>query len=259
MVELLQMRRIHFLIALIPVVAMVGCKPQAPKVPEVARYTKLEIIDTKVGTGKPAKEGDTLLMHYKGTMQNGVVFDENKAGAEPYQVVLGSGGVIPGWDKGLIGMKEGGLRTLKVPTSLAYGAEGNGKIPPNADLNFDVELVELIPSDELNTVVVKPIKKGVGLAIKDGDMLTIEFVGKTLAGLELVSSKDSGPIRFKYGAVPSALAARGLEAGMVGMKVGETREIRVPPGMGVTPMPGAGAPPGRPGFQIYTVTLKKIG
>ena len=104
-------------------------------------------IDTVPGTGKVAEAGQMVTVHYTGWLfspnapqQHGARFDSS-VGREPFTFRLGAGNVIPGWDQGVAGMKVGGKRTLVIPASLGYGADGAGPIPPNANLIFDVELL----------------------------------------------------------------------------------------------------------------------
>lgn len=104
---------------------------------------KLEIKDDVVGTGKEAKSGDSVKVHYTGTLMNGKQFDSSR-GKDPFEFKIGAGQVIKGWDQGVVGMKVGGKRKLTIPSELGYGASGSGdKIPPNAGLKFDVELLEV--------------------------------------------------------------------------------------------------------------------
>jgi FKBP-type peptidyl-prolyl cis-trans isomerase len=106
---------------------------------------KVEIKDDKIGEGPEAKKGDTLEVHYTGTLKDGTKFDSSKdPGRKPLEFKLGAGQVIKGWDEGMVGMKVGGQRTLVIPPELGYGARGAGdKIPPNAELIFKVELVKI--------------------------------------------------------------------------------------------------------------------
>jgi FKBP-type peptidyl-prolyl cis-trans isomerase FkpA len=114
--------------------------PPLPPGPE-----KLEIVDDVVGTGPESKKGDTVKVHYTGTLLNGKQFDSSR-GKDPFQVTIGQGQVIKGWDEGLPGMKVGGKRTLTIPWQLAYGEKGSGAtIPPKAALKFEVELMEIVP------------------------------------------------------------------------------------------------------------------
>lgn len=94
------------------------------------------------GTGAEAKAGDTVEVHYTGRLTNGTKFDSSLDHGEPIAFRLGAGMVIKGWDEGIAGMKVGEKRKLMIPSDLAYGSRGAGRdIPPNAALNFDVELV----------------------------------------------------------------------------------------------------------------------
>ena len=101
---------------------------------------------TCVQAGSGAKDGDTVWVLYTGKLKDGTVFDaSDKHGNEPIEFMLGRSMVIKGWDEGLVGMQVGEKRTLVIPPSLGYGEQGagNGVIPPNATLTFDVELVGL--------------------------------------------------------------------------------------------------------------------
>ena len=100
-----------------------------------------------VPTGDIAKVGDTVSMNYTGRLENGMVFDSNVDPkfnhVQPFDFTLGSGQVIPGWDKGIVGMKLGEKRTLTIPPEDAYGVNGQGPIPSNSTLIFDVELLAI--------------------------------------------------------------------------------------------------------------------
>lgn len=103
----------------------------------------LKYIDEKIGEGRTAKAGDTVLVHYTGTLKNGTQFDSSR-GKAPFSFDLGKRKVIQGWDEGVAGMKEGGKRKLIIPSDLAYGLEGRPPtIPPNAELHFDIELLKI--------------------------------------------------------------------------------------------------------------------
>jgi FKBP-type peptidyl-prolyl cis-trans isomerase len=102
----------------------------------------LEYWDIKVGTGATAAAGQKAKVHYTGWLTTGKKFDSS-IGSAPFEVSpLGTAPVIKGWNEGIIGMKVGGKRQLRIPPDLAYGADGYpGAIPPNATLIFDVQLV----------------------------------------------------------------------------------------------------------------------
>ncbi|MDB4966921.1 MAG: fbp [Myxococcales bacterium] len=105
----------------------------------------LEFVDVRKGTGAEAKAGKKVKVHYTGWLADSKKkFDSSVDRHEPIEFPLGTGRVIKGWDEGLEGMKVGGRRQLHIPAKLGYGAEGYGdSIPPNADLIFDVALVDV--------------------------------------------------------------------------------------------------------------------
>ena len=103
----------------------------------------LVVEDLVVGTGATAAIGDTLTVNYVGTLTNGTKFDSSYDRGTPYVFQVGAGRVIVGWDQGVPGMKVGGKRRLTIPPDLAYGSRGQGVIPPNATLLFDVDLVSI--------------------------------------------------------------------------------------------------------------------
>lgn len=106
--------------------------------------TTLQTTDLTTGSGATAKKGDCLQVKYYGTLAaDGTVFDENYDKSEALKFQLGVGQVIPGWDKGVEGMKEGGERRIVIPSDQAYGESGSGSIPANADLVFVVKLLKV--------------------------------------------------------------------------------------------------------------------
>ena len=113
------------------------------------KLTELHINDVKVGTGKAVVKGALISVHYRGTLADGSEFDSSHQRGKPFQCVIGVRRVIQGWDKGLMGMKEGGVRHLQVPSHLAYGERQIGPfIAPHSDLYFEIELLEVLTRDE---------------------------------------------------------------------------------------------------------------
>jgi FKBP-type peptidyl-prolyl cis-trans isomerase len=104
----------------------------------------LEIVELKEGTGRPAKKGSNIKVLYTGWLISGKKFDSNNDRQKPFEFKLGRGSVIKGWDRGIVGMREGGRRKLIIPSELAYGKMGSPPdIPPNSQLVFEVELIEV--------------------------------------------------------------------------------------------------------------------
>jgi FKBP-type peptidyl-prolyl cis-trans isomerase len=105
--------------------------------------TGLRYVVTTPGTGPMPAQGSVVKVHYKGYFFDGKVFDESFSRNEPYELMLGAGQVIPGWDEGLSYFPKGGKGMLIIPSYLAYGERGNVGIPPNTPLVFDIEMVDV--------------------------------------------------------------------------------------------------------------------
>ncbi len=130
----------------------VDTTPVPPK-PEVViptePVTELIITDLVEGTGEGAQNGDTVVVHYVGVRsEDGEEFDNSYDRGEPFPVVLGSGGVIAGWEQGLLGVKAGGQRQLDIPAELAYGDSDRGTIRPGDALTFIVDVVSVTPAGQ---------------------------------------------------------------------------------------------------------------
>lgn len=104
----------------------------------------LEITDLAPGSGPAAKSGDPLCIHYRGSLEDGTEFDSSYPRGETLDFTLGAGELIKGMDDGLVGLKVGGKRRLRIPSTMGYGKRGvPGVIPPDATLIFEVELVSI--------------------------------------------------------------------------------------------------------------------
>jgi FKBP-type peptidyl-prolyl cis-trans isomerase FkpA len=134
---------------------LAGCerrKEAPPPKPFVADTSAIAFqkIDTVIGSGKLAHVGDRVTVHYTGWMyapnapqQHGEEFDSSRKRL-PFTFRIGGATVIKAWDEGVGGMRVGGKRTLVVPAALGYGKDGIGPIPANANLVFEIELVDVL-------------------------------------------------------------------------------------------------------------------
>jgi len=122
--------------------------PESPTVVDEADYTETETgllyYDMEEGSGADIEEGQQVLLHYTGWLEDGMMFDSSLNRGQPIPVVVGAGQVFPGWEEGLLSMKVGGKRQLVIPPELAFGEEGagGGIIPPNAVIILELELLE---------------------------------------------------------------------------------------------------------------------
>jgi peptidylprolyl isomerase len=103
----------------------------------------LKYVDEVVGTGSSPRAGRSVTVSYVGTFTNGKKFDASADHGGTFSFIIGQGNVIKGWDEGVLTMKVGGKRMLYVPSALAYGTRGQGTIPPNTDLIFEVQLISV--------------------------------------------------------------------------------------------------------------------
>lgn len=220
----------------------------------------LMIYDEKVGTGNPVVAAAGLKVHYTGWLLSGRKFASSKDLGKTLEVTMGAGKMIKGWEVGLEGMREGGVRYLRVAPSMGYGATAYTMIPPNSTLIFRVELVssEVDPevaermdffpdtssltfehgSEGLRYVV---LKKGEGEPAKSGDKVVVHYTGWMVNGYKFDSSRDrEQPFAFTLG---GGSVIRGWELGVLGMLPGEKRILMIPPGLGYGSR-GAGPIPG---------------
>ncbi len=110
---------------------------------------ELLVEDIQLGDGKAVVKGALITTQYRGTLSDGTLFDSSYERGKPFQCVIGTGRVIKGWDIGLMGMRVGGRRRLFVPAQLGYGERQVGAhIPPNSDLHFEIELLEVLTRDD---------------------------------------------------------------------------------------------------------------
>jgi FKBP-type peptidyl-prolyl cis-trans isomerase len=185
------------------------------------------------GQGESAEAGDQVTVHYTGRLQSGKVFDSSRAELSPrleqdrpFTVPLGASRVIPGWDEGLRGMKVGERRRLTIHPVMGYGQRGAGEdIPPNATLTFDVEMLKIEPG-----IIVEQVIPGEGPAAEQFSRVRFHCkLTPAERGQPVLDTTDGEPV----GPLPLLFANRpvpsGVFIGLIGMKAGEKRTLRVPP------------------------------
>ena len=209
----------------------------------VTSPTGLKYADLVVGTGEVAKSGQKVKVEYTGWVEDAEhkMFDSSFKRTDPFGFVLGAGQVIPGWDEGVAGMKVGGKRQLMIPANLAYGEMGRpGRIPPNATLTFDIELVAIpakreppaaptpVPVAQLTTtpsgLKYKDLVVGTGAQPKTTSKVKVEYSGWTEDGTPFDSSyKRDEAAEFGLNQVIA-----GWTEGVSTMKVGGKRLLVIP-------------------------------
>ena len=206
--------------------------------------TELVVTDLVEGTGPAAAEGDTVLVHYVGVRsETGEEFDNSYDSGSPFSVNLGAGGVIQGWDEGLVGVKQGGRRQLDIPAELAYGDQPSGDvIQPGDALSFVIDVVAVVPASDpadaptgsvapsagATEVTTEDVVVGEGDEVVDGSEVYVEIVAYDGAtGAEIDSTwGNGGPVQLQAAADQTIT---GLYEGLLGMQPGGRRVITMPP------------------------------
>ncbi|MEM8862301.1 MAG: FKBP-type peptidyl-prolyl cis-trans isomerase [Chloroflexota bacterium] len=201
--------------------------------------SQIEYIEHEKGSGPAAEVGDTVAVHYVGTLMDGTEFDNSRKRGEPIKFPLGKGRVIQGWDQGISMMNVGGKATLIIPPELGYGARGaGGVIPPNATLKFEVELVDVEKPrkptvvDSVDFTTTESGLKFVDLVEGDGpspspmQTVSVHYSGWLEDGSMFDSSVERGqPFNFPVG---GGQVIKGWDEGVATMKVGGKRQLVIP-------------------------------
>lgn len=176
--------------------ALIAAQTAPPPPPRADAALRMEDLKTgKDFKGDPAKwtvaAGDMVLVSYKGTLEDGRVFDQNTGPKDqPFVFRVGKAEVIKGWDLGLIGMRKGGVRRLVIPPALAYGDRGVGTIPANATLTFEVTVHDLVKPGEERLLLSEDVRKGAGEPATKGDIVVVHYVGTFANGRTFDSSRQ---------------------------------------------------------------------
>ncbi len=232
-----------------PPVPVLPAQPPAPKpvpVPtgEVVKKTELEggliAEDLKIGDGYEIKSGGAVVAFYHGTLKDGKVFDSafDRGEAVPFSL----SGVIEGWQKGVPGMKVGGVRRLTIPAKMAYGEMSpSPDIPANSDLVFVIQVVDALQ--------VEDVKVGEGEAVGPNCVCVTTHTILDKDGKQIEKTEDGKP----YVWLPGEFAA--MQFGLDGMKVGGKRKLVVPAQMNET---APGVPTTRPANVPLTIEVELV-
>jgi len=233
------------------------------KAPEVITLKSgLQYLDDSLGTGREAKADDLVSIHFKGWMvpkdtaselfsdwttdqsKSMLSLGDSKMRNQPVKFILNSGSFIKGTDEGIVGMKTGGVRTMIIPSKLAYGEAGIGFIPPSTDLKVTVELLEVkdrvvaemwkVDSTLFKTtasgIKYAIISQGEGPAIEANKTVTVHYSGYLLNGTMFDSSVERDePIMFVVG---QGQVIPGWDEGMQLLKKGDKARFIIPPQLG---------------------------
>jgi FKBP-type peptidyl-prolyl cis-trans isomerase len=205
--------------------------------------TSLVVTDLRPGSGSAAAVGDTVVVHYVGVRSaDGTEFDNSYDRGQPFEVVLGAGEVIKGWEDGLVGAQAGGQRQLDIPSDLAYGANGAGDIiQPGDAITFVVDVLAVLatsteadqpaitlePASNIESTESIDLIEGTGPTPVEGNRFaTYIMLFRADTGELVNSSWGTPPIVFDYGSTSTAFP--GILEVAQGMKVGGRRQSQVP-------------------------------
>jgi len=218
--------------------------------------TGLQYLEEIAGTGTTPKNGDIVTMHFTASLADGTELINTYTDGNPSTTVFGRGNLLPGWEEGLTLMKVGGKCKLVLPAALAFGAEGNGSIPPNSQIVMVVELIDSKPAPKPTDVATdKLITTASGLQYYDmeigtGDEVTTTnsvtnnytiWVKGDTENLYIASSETNAPITFIVG--KGDVVFPGWEEGVLGMKVGGKRQLIIPSALALGENGGGDIPP----------------
>ena len=253
------MQKLLLVFFVIITAVLIGCN----KGPEVVTLESgLQFMDDSLGTGREAKANDLVSIHFKGWMvpkdtaselfsdwsadqsKSMLSLGDSKMRNQPIKFILNSGSFIKGTDEGIVGMKVGGVRTMIIPSKLAYGDAGVGFIPPNTDLKVIVELLEVkdrvvVEMWKVDSTLFKTTASGVnyaiitqgeGPAVEAGKIITVHYSGYLQDGTMFDSSVERDePIKFVVG---QGQVVPGWDEGLQLLKKGDKARFIIPPKLG---------------------------
>ena len=227
----------HLVVTLFALLLIAGCSSQDTVITEEG----LEIRDIEVGSGEPVEVSDFVTIHFEGSIEEGEVFESTYMRDEPIVIQVGVGQLpIEGWDKGMIGMRAGGKRTLLIPPNLAFGEQGiEGFIGANENIIMEIELLSITKPPAqwpYSNTELSALEDGVQYVIheqgndeviSEGDAISLHYSGYLEDGTLFDSSiiRDM-PLDFVVG---ESQIIPGLSIGLQNMSIGEKRTVVIPP------------------------------
>jgi peptidylprolyl isomerase len=226
--------------------------PDMPVVKTETLEGGLIVEDLKIGDGYEVPAGGAVVAFYHGTRKtDGHVFDSAFERGEPIGFSLN--GVVAGWQKGVPGMKVGGIRRLIVPSAMGYGPNGNGPdIPGNTDLVFVIQVTDALQIEDL--------KAGEGEAATDSCLAVTVHTAKDKDGKEVEKVEAGKPYIWVPGEFRTQMGFDAMQAGLAGMKIGGKRKVHIPAAFN---QPNPGLASNRPGnvaldFEVELVGLRNL-
>lgn len=203
----------------------------------------LQFADLEPGTGEAVVSNSVVEIEVTMWLEDGDFVMSTYSGERPIPFIQGSGRVLPGWDQGSLGMKSGGKRLLRIPSNLAFGDKGRGKITPNATVFAQIDVVkvgaprhvpEVMPKFDESAMTTTEsglqfveTQKGDGKQPTKGQQINVEYTGWLENGTMFDSSfKGPSALRFPVG---QGRVIKGWDEGLSTMSVGGKRLLRIPP------------------------------
>ncbi len=216
----------------------------------------LIIDDIVVGAGDMVQVGDAVIVEYTGRLEDGTIFDSSEEQGENLMFTAGVGLAIEGLDTGILGMRIGGTRRLSIPSHLAFGrqgmctSDGECPVPANANVVFEITLVDIMTSVIIEDLVVGP---DTAQTATPGRLLTIDYVGTLIDGTIF----DATQFRITYFqfVLGAGEVIQGMDDGVTGMREGGVRLITIPP---ILAYGEYGSPPAIPAWSILKFRVELI-
>lgn len=186
----------------------------------------LDTVNQRMGSGPGAICGQEVAVRYEGKLPDGAIFLSNQQTSEPFRFRLGAGDVIQGWEQGVVGMKAGGVRTIRIPARLAYDAPGRSRpdVPQGTPVEIQVMLEEMRPPLPASLPALREFitERGKGTKLACGETALVSLIVTTPEGKPYYASEQ--PVKLKTGTLPL-----GLEIALQDLRVGDAKTLLLTP------------------------------